>query len=79
MSFGSPVNRRSQQEIWLRHVANMNDPARVTKQDKIGESVAKGTHVAENTIGIRGAAINRVHFSVTWHVEYVITVARLCY
>jgi hypothetical protein len=60
MSFGSPVNRRGQQEIWLRHGKFKNDPAWATEQGKIGESVAKGTHVAENTIGIRGVAINRL-------------------
>jgi hypothetical protein len=41
----------------------MNDPTRAAKQDKIGESVAKGTHIAENTIGIRGAAINRLSWN----------------
>jgi hypothetical protein len=37
-----------------------NDPAWATAQDKTGESVAKGAHIAENTTGIRGAAINRL-------------------
>ena len=63
MSFGSPVNRRSRQEKYGCDMENSrmipNDPAWATAQDKTGESVAKGAHIAENTTGIREAAINR--------------------